>query len=363
MIRFDHCGRGLWRGIALALPLCLPHAAHAGSMFYRTHKLVVDRSTDEEVTTSSTPDDEHVDPDLVNPWGIAFNPFGFVWVADNGTGKATLYDGHGVKQMPVVTIPGGKPTGIVFSGSPTDFVEPNGKPARFLFATEGGTIAAWNPDDHDTAVVVIPEVSADPIFKGIALGANGTAARLFAADFHNAKVAVWDASFKPVTLSSTAFRDTHVPDGYAPFGIQNLNGDIWVTYAKQDGDKEDEIAGAGFGFVDVFDASGKLVRRVVSHHGLNAPWGITLAPAGFGIFGNRLLIGNFGDGTISAYDAATGEFLGRLQRAIGRPLVIDGLWGLAFGNGLEHQATDTLFFAAGPGDEQHGLYGTIKPVP
>jgi uncharacterized protein (TIGR03118 family) len=361
MIRSDHGGLALYRAAALLLPLGLAPAAYAGSVFYRVHKLVVDQSDGAHV--ANKPDDEHVDPDLVNPWGIAFNPFGFVWVADNGTGKATLYDGNGVKQAPVVTIPGGKPTGIAFSGSPTDFLETKDHPARFIFATEGGTIAAWNPDDDDTAVTQVPQSSDDPIFKGVAIGANGTAARLFAADFHNAKVVVWDGKFKPVPLSSSAFEDEGIPEGYAPFGIQNLNGDIWITYAKQDANKEDELAGAGFGFVDVFDTNGKLIRRVVTRRGLNAPWALAIAPAGFGVFSNRLLVGNFGDGTIGAYDPATGAFLGRLQRAFGKTLVIDGLWGLAFGNGFQHQPAETLFFAAGPDDEQHGLYGTIKPVP
>ncbi|MDB5764589.1 MAG: hypothetical protein JWQ21_3584 [Herminiimonas sp.] len=334
--------------------------AHAAGNFYQRHDLVSD---------GFVPAD-NMDPNLVNAWGIAFNPFAFVWVADNGTGVATLYDGAGKPQTLVVKIPppanvnaAGKPTGIVFSGS-TGFVVSQGGasgPSRFIFATEDGVIAGWAPNaDPTNAIRVIDKsVSTGAVYKGLALSAGGNGNLLYAADFHNNRIDVFDSSFKEVTLASGAFSDPALPAGFAPFGIQSINGDIYVTYAKQDDMKHDDVAGQGLGFINVFDPNGKLIKRVVSQGELNAPWGIALAPAGFGKFSNRLLVGNFGDGVINAYALATGEFVGRLESSDGQPIRIDGLWGIAFGNGFQNQSVNSLFFAAGPGDEQHGLYGRI----
>lgn len=349
----------------LALVGCFGAApAHADSNRYQQRNLVAD-SADAKA--------ESVDPHLVNPWGIAFNPFGFAWVADNHTGVSTLYDGDGHPQSLVVTIPPavagrtGNPTGIVFNGSGS-FVVTVGKlagPARFLFASEDGGISAWAPAvDATNAIRVFPiTIKSDAIYKGLAIGADGTRPLLYAADFHNNKVDVFDASFTRVTLPGRPFVDPRLPQGYAPFGIQAINGDIYVTFAKQDAARTDEVAGAGFGFVSVFAPNGQFVRRLVSHGALNAPWGLALAPANFGRFSNRLLVGNFGDGTINAYDIATGKFAGPLRGANHQPLVIAGLWGIAFGNGLQNQPVDTLFFAAGPGDEEHGLYGRLDVIP
>jgi uncharacterized protein (TIGR03118 family) len=317
---------------------------------------------------------ENTDPNLVNAWGVAFNPFGFVWVADNGTGVSTLYDGAGKPQSLVVRIPApaaagskAKPTGIVFSGAPTGFMVSQGGlsgPSRFIFATEDGTISGWAPNvDMTNAVRVVDNSATGAIYKGLALSAGDNGNLLYAADFHNSKVDVFDSSFKPVVQSSGAFSDPALPAGFAPFGIQAINGDIYVAYAKQDDQREDEVAGQGLGYIDVFDPNGKLIRRVASQGALNAPWGMTLAPAGFGKFSNRLLIGNFGDGTINAYALASGEFVGRLESSNGQPIRIDGLWGLAFGNGFQGQPVNTLFFTAGPDDEQHGLYGRVDVAP
>jgi uncharacterized protein (TIGR03118 family) len=173
---------------------------------------------------------------------------------------------------------------------------------------------------------------------------------------------VFDSSFKPVTLAAGAFTDPQLPAGFAPFNVQEINGDIYVAYAKQDAEKHDDVAGAGLGFINVFDPNGRLLRRVVSGDKLNAPWGIALAPAGFGKFGNRLLVGNFGDGAIHAFDLESGEFAGTLQGPNGNPIQIPGLWGLRFGNGFLNQPVNTLFFTAGPGEEAHGLYGRIDAV-
>jgi uncharacterized protein (TIGR03118 family) len=314
---------------------------------------------------------EHTDPNLVNAWGVAFNPNGVAWVNDNATGLSTLYDGNGVPQTLVVRIPGppttkaGKPTGIVFYGGSAFAVSQNGLtgPSRFMFATEDGIIAGWAPNVNPTnAVRVVDNSGSGAIYKGLAISAGGTGPLLYASDFHNNRIDVFDASFHPVVLPGTPFCDPHIPKGYAPFGLQAINGDIYVTYAKQDAGAEDDVAGPGFGFVSVFDPNGRFLRRLVSGGELNAPWGLALAPEGFGKFGSRLLVGNFGDGMINAYDLATGKWIGHLESGHHRPIVIDGLWGIAFGNGLAHQPVDTLFFAAGPQDEAHGLYGRLDPV-
>jgi uncharacterized protein (TIGR03118 family) len=356
--------------VACAMALVAPARTHAvtaqdsdgrGSSFYSVHNLV-----------SDTLPAAHKDSDLVNAWGIAFNPTAVVWVADNGTGVSTLYDGAGVKQSLVVTIPPAtgaappsNPTGIVFSGG-SDFVVRQGAasgPARFIFATEDGTIAGWAPNvDATHAILAVPLSATGAIYKGLALAGNGGAHFLYAADFHNGRIDVFDSTFHPATLPG-GFVDLALPRGYAPFNVQNILGNLYVTYAKQDADRHDEIAGPGFGFVDVFDANGNLIRRVASRGRLNAPWGVALAPADFGRFSNTLLVGNFGDGRISAFDLKTGEFRGQLRTADNRALAIDGLWGLAFGNGVAGQPANALFFTAGPDEEKHGLYGRIDAVP
>jgi uncharacterized protein (TIGR03118 family) len=308
---------------------------------------------------------EHTDPNLVNAWGIAFNPFGFVWVTDNGTGLSTLYDGNGVAQSLVVSIPGGKPTGIVYNGS-NEFVVTKGGvsgPARFIFASEAGIISAWAPNvDPTHAIVVADNSSAEAIYKGLALGSDGTRFLLYATDFHNRRIDVFDSKWHPTTVPG-GFADPSVPGRYGPFGIQNLNGGIYVTYARQDSEREDDVPGRGEGLVNVFSGSGSLVRRIAKGGPLNAPWGLALAPPDFGVFANLLLIGNFGDGVINAFDQGRGRFVGALSTADRKPIVIPGLWAIAFGNGILSQPTSTLFFAAGPDDEEHGLYGRIDVSP
>lgn len=315
---------------------------------------------------------DHVDPNLVNGWGLAFSPTSVVWVAANGTGKATLFDGQGNPQTLVVTIPSaaggatpGDPTGMVFNNLGDFAVQRVGvTPASsvFLFASEDGVISGWSPSvDPTNAIMAVNNSASGAIYKGLALATNGMGKFLYATDFHNNKIDVFDSSFQPATLSG-AFKDPTIPKGFAPFGIQNLNGNIYVTYAKQDEDAEDDVAGVGLGFVNIFDANGNLIRRVASAGALNAPWGMTIAPADFGAFSNRLLIGNFGDGLINAFDVATGEPLGQLEDGNGNPIKIDGLWGMAFGNGLQGQLTNALFFAAGPNDESGGLFGRVESI-
>ena len=338
--------------------------AQAWGDFYQQHNLVSDGSLPAA----------HTDHNLVNAWGVAFNPFGFVWVADNGAGVSTLYDGAGVPQSLVVQIPPpanssskGNPTGIVFNASGGFAVAKNGTsgPSRFIFATEDGVIAGWAPNVDMTHAIRVVDNSAatGAVYKGLALSAGGSGSLLYAADFHNNRIDVFDSEFKPVALAAGAFSDPALPAGFAPFGLQAINGNIYVAYAKQDADKHDDVAGKRLGFINVFGPNGHLIRRVVSGGALNSPWGMTVAPAGFGKFSNRLLVGNFGDGRINAYDLATGRFVGKLRAANRRPIRIQGLWGLAFGNGFEGQPVNTLFFAAGPGDEKHGLYGRVDVAP
>jgi uncharacterized protein (TIGR03118 family) len=319
-----------------------------------------------DVNAASNPySGAHTDTNLVNAWGVAFNPQGFVWVADNATSKSTLYDGNGVPQTLVVSIPAGtagpaKPTGIVFSGTQSFAVSQGGVtgPSRFIFAGESGTIAGWAPNVNMTnAVTVLDGAASGKIYKGLAVGSNAGADRLFAADFHNGVVDVFDATFTPV---AGGFVDPNLPAGYAPFGIQVIGSLVYVAYAKQDAAAEDDVAGAGLGMVNTFDLAGNLVKRLIPAGGnLNAPWGMAMAPANFGAFSNALLVANFGDGRINAYDATTGAALGTLATPAGTPIVIDGLWGIAFGNGLNSQPVNTLFFAGGPADETHGVYGRI----
>jgi uncharacterized protein (TIGR03118 family) len=310
-------------------------------------------------------DGSRIDSHLVNGWGITAGPTTPWWVANNGTDTSSLYRGDGTIQALVVAVPGG-PTGTVFNGT-TSFVVSSGTAsgaARFIFANEDGEIRGWNPA-VPAAGSTVTEVGAaaedGASYKGLAIGSVGSANYLYAADFHNAKVDVFDGAFDLQTWAG-AFVDPGIPAGYAPFGIQNLNGTIFVTYAKQDADAGDEVAGEGFGFVSAFGTDGSFQGRVASGGALNAPWGLAWAPAsGFGRFSGDLLVGNFGDGRINAYAWTPGgwEARGHLKTANRHPLVIDGLWGIGFGNGAASGPTTTLYFAAGPDDESHGLYGSI----
>lgn len=343
------------RHLALAACCLFACASPALAAGYQVHNLVSDGA----VTAP------HTDVHLKNTWGVAFNPFGFVWVANNHDGTSTLYDGNGVPQSLVVSVPGadgvspGSPTGMIYNGS-ADFVVAAGGlsgPARFLFAGEDGAISGWAPN-VDSTHALLAVVTPGAIYKGVAMAANGTSNRLYATDFHNGRINVFDRNFAPFTTVGD-FIDVTIPAGFAPFGIQNIDGNLYVTYAKQDADREDDQAGRGRGFVNVFDTEGRLLRRVVTRTGLNAPWGVAVSPANFGALSNRLLVSNFGDGTISAYDRQSGAFVGQLTGSDGKPLKIPGLWGIQFGNGLASQPTNTLFFGAGPFDEADGVYGSI----
>jgi len=323
----------------------------------------------------------NVDANLKNPWGVVFGPTTPVWVANNHSNTSTLYDGNG-KPAPVAaplivsTPPTNSvtfdPTGIVFNGSGNFVVTAAGKsgPARFIFTGEGGMIGGWSPAvDTTHSVTMYPAAGGDSggaIYKGLAIAKNGGASFLYATDFHNNRIDVFDTNFARQTLAAGAFSDPKLPAGYAPFGIQTiLNGtngapQIYVSYAKQDADAEDDVSGAGLGMVDIYDVNGTLVKELVMPGGaLNGPWGMALAPADFGTLSNTLLVGNFGDGVINGYDPANGTFMGSVNDSAGHPVALPGLWGIAFGNDAQNQPHNTLFVAAGTNDEVNGVYGRI----
>jgi uncharacterized protein (TIGR03118 family) len=308
------------------------------------------------------------DPDLVNPWGMAAGPATPVWVADNGTDKATIYpgfvNGSPIQKAPlVVSIPGGAPTGQVFNGTPGFEVRDGDAsgPALFLFDSEAGLVTGWNPGVPPPPPSTQAQVGArgrHAIYKGLAIATTSAGTFLYGADFHRGRIDVFDQGFDRVHLPGR-FQDRKLPRGYAPFNVQELGGRLYVAYAKQDADREDEVAGPGRGFVDVYSTSGHLLHRLIRRGQLDAPWGLVLAPAGFGRFSGDLLVGNFGDGRINAYDPRTGAFRGRLRHEDGSPIEIEGLWALRFGNGVTGDPT-TLLFTAGIDDEAHGLFGAIQ---
>ena len=320
----------------------------------------------------------HHDANLQNGWGVIFNPTSFVWVSDNGTGKSTLYDGSGTPSGGplIVTIPAasqgdtGSPTGIVFNASSDFAVCTTGQPpqpvvsqpARFIWVSEDGMISGWNPACNPNNA--LKALVANAVYKGVTITGNGSSDFfLYAADFIGKKIDVYDSKFKLVTMPAGAFVDPSIPSDYGPFNIMSIQGNLYVAFAKTQPNSHDEAHGPGLGFVDVFDANGVLLMQLAGKRNFNAPWGIALAPQGFGRFSNAVLVGNFGDGTINAFDPRDGNFKGQLQTPDGKTLVIDGLWGIQFGNGILNQQTDTLFFAAGPHDESDGVYGRIDNVP
>ena len=338
------------------------------------------------------------DPNLKNAWGVAFTPAASpFWIADNNTGLSTLYDGAGNIQSLVVTIPcppkagqgsscpqTAAPTGMVWNpttSTTTGFLVPGTKlPASFIWATEDGTISAWTgglgnltpPLPPDNAVLAVdnsrvPNARLGAVYKGLVVGVNANGVFLFATNFRAGTVDV----FAPAPASSTTglytpattdggFLDPSIPSGFAPFGIQNINGDLFVTYAKQDASKHDDAKGPGNGFVDVFDTDGHLLRRFASQGALNSPWGVARASFAFGLFSGQILVGNFGDGRINAFDS-NGNFLAQLGRPNGNALRIDGLWTLTLGGG-KNSSSDKLYFTAGPNKETNGLFGTITPA-
>jgi uncharacterized protein (TIGR03118 family) len=345
-------------GVALQVATLAPAAAHgSASQFYAQHNLVADAS-----------DPAHIDGHLVNAWGLAHGPTGPWWVADNSKGVATLYNGAGVLFSPIVTIPApgsgaSAPTAVVFNAT-RSFVIAKGHvsgAATFLFATEDGTIAGWNDKvDATHAILAVNNAKASAVYKGLALGSVGSVHYLYATNFRAGRVEVFNARFARVTLAGH-FADSHIPTGFSPFGIRTIGGRLYVTYVKQDAAKHDDVKGLGNGFVDVFGTDGVLLQRLAARGTLDSPWGLDLAPNDFGRFSNALLVGNFGNGRINAFNPRTGAFLGQFEDRASHALAIDGLWGLDFGNDHTAGSDDRLFFTAGPAGEQHGLFGYLVP--
>ena len=301
-----------------------------------------------------------IDPNLINPWGIVFGPTGILWSANNVTGTATLYSATGARQSLVVQIPsdaalsGGRPTGIIFNPTQNFAIAGSG-PAEFIFASEDGIISAWNTSTGTNAMRMASRASSGSVYKAMTLASSGGVNFLYATDFRNNAVDVFDVEFNYVR----SFTDFTVPEGFAPFGIQNVAGKLYVTYARQQqpGNMVD-LPGVGAGFVNVLNPDGTLNRRFASTGSLNSPLPIAVAPAGFGPFAGAILIGNAGDGKIGAYNATTGAFIDFLRDNGSVPIVIPGLRGLAFGPTME---STTLYFSAGPGGGTAGLIGTISP--
>jgi uncharacterized protein (TIGR03118 family) len=300
----------------------------------------------------------HTDPNLINPWGIAESGTSPFWISDNGTGHVSLYNSSGTPQALLVTIPGSggntsSPTGQVFNSTA------NFNSDLFIFATEDGRIAGWRGALGTTAEVLSNSTSG-AVFKGLAIATTAQGTYLYAADFHNNQIVVNEGTGAPA-LPGT-FTDPNLPAGFAPFNIQNLNGQLYVTYAKQDAAGHDDIPGLGNGFIDVYDLNGNFVKRLISNGLLDSPWGLAIAPASFGAVGGDLLVGNFGDGSINAFNL-NGTFIGTLATANDAPLINDGLWGLAFGNGGNGGSANTLYLTAGLNDESDGLFAQINAVP
>jgi uncharacterized protein (TIGR03118 family) len=312
---------------------------------------------------------EHIDPNLINPWGMSeFSPTGPVWISDNNAGVTTFYNLDGTKDGQVAIPPpigatgAGSPDGQVFNSSMKGFnITQNGKtgPAFFIFATEDGTISAWNPNvNPNSAVIAVdnskggnPNGGDGAVYKGLAIGTTTDGTFLYAANFRNDSVDVFNSKFDLVK----SFTDPTVPEGYAPFNVQVLDGKLFVTFAKQDASRHDNVDGAGLGFVDEFSLNGSLIKRVASNGPLNAPWGLAIAPAGFGEFAGDLLVGNFGDGTINVFNPTTDKFLGKLDTSNGTPFHETDLWGL-MANG------SNILFTAGLANQAHGLFGELSPT-
>jgi len=342
---------------ALALTFILMIASNALAQHYTATFLTADNST-----TAAAP---NIDPNLVNPWGMARSSGSPWWLSDNGTGVSTLYDATGLAKSLVVSIPapngqpGGTPTGTVFNYTGAFDVAP-GLSAIFLFATEDGTISGWNPGANATNAILKVNRAGSAFYKGLALATTPQGGqRLYATNFKTGAVDVFDGQFHHISVPG-GFLDPNLPPNYAPFGIQNVGDNIVVTFAHREPGSLDEDHGPGLGFVDVFDISGRLLLRLQHGSYLNAPWGIALAPGDFGPFSHRLLIGNFGDGWIHAFNTISGKLEGTLLDPTGSPIAIGGLWGLSFGGGNTNSGlANELYFTAGANDENDGIFGKL----
>jgi uncharacterized protein (TIGR03118 family) len=367
-----------------ALALAVPAALAAAVAIPSAPALAIDQGNGFQqtnlVSDLSNQGAQVVDPNLLNSWGLAFTPTSPLWVADNNSGVATLYrigvGGTTVSKVPLtVTVPGGRaatndgssPTGQVFNGT-TGFVVTTAAgsgSALFIFSSESGQITAWSPAADPTtagmSTATLEHSSPTAVYKGLAIATTDEGTFLYATNFHDGTVDVFNSNFQLVQ-SAGGFTDPSLPPGYAPFGIQNIDGLIYVSYALQNAAKHDDVAGAGHGFIDIYTSNGFLEKRLVTRVDLDSPWGMAVAPAGFGPFGGDLLVGNFGNGEIHAFGLFSGVPLGALRTADHQPIQIDGLWGLKFGT-ASTGGTGTLLFSSGPNGEADGLVGAINPVP
>lgn len=336
-------------------------ALAAPAFFYKQSNLISDQAGNAALP----------DPNVVNAWGMAFAPDGAIWVNDNHTGLSTLFDGLGAIQKLVVTVPPpigsddqSSPTGIVANAFKSNPTGSNFDGDVFIFATEDGTISGWQGSLGTKAAIRKDNSEDGSIYKGLAQGLTSDGRpHIYATDFHNGAIDVFDAAYTPVTLNGK-FEDPFIPKGYAPFGIANLEGKLYVSYAKQDANAEDDVKGTGHGFIDIFTTDGFFVRRFASRGFLDSPWGLAIAPANFGIVSGKLLVGNQGNGHIPVFDTRSGLPLGELLTRKGlkiSPLVIDGLWGIIDGDGALNAPPNTMYFSAGPDHENHGLFGSITP--
>jgi len=378
----QYAGASAIMGLTLAITCFGQHAAAQITQHYKQTNL-----TSNLASLAPT-----MDADLVNSWGLARSSISPWWVADNGTGLSTLYNATGAKQRLVVTIPPGDtqastgtPTGTVYNGDSTAFLLAPGKPAIFLFVTEDGTISGWNPGVKATQAVIMVNQKDASVFKGVTIATvqtgSGSQTYLYAADFRQGRVEVFDTNFKPIQMRddgdrddradfdhdrgndhNAGFDDPRLPRGYAPFNVQNIGGNIYVSFAKQDSAKHDELHGAGMGFVDVFSPRGRLLARLQAGPWFNAPWGLAMASSDFGAYSHNVLVGQFGSGEVLAFDPVTGKFKGKLNGVDNNPIHIDGLWAIAFGNGANAGPATSLYFTAGPDGETNGLFGTLTAV-
>jgi len=350
---------------AVKISLLLSVLLIATSTFAQ-HYNRIDLTADNAATSAAA---KNLDPNLVNAWGLTRSSSSPWWVSDNGTGLSTLYNAAGVPNALVVTIPTldgtgtSAPTGTVFNYT-TGFEVAAGKPAVFMFCTEDGTIAAWNPGvDRTHAMIKFPSNGkpANAIYKGCALAQTSKGTFLYATNFQTGRIDVFDSTFALVHRNGDDdFRDHGPAENYAPFGIQNIGGNLVITFAKREKGSKDEDHGPGLGFVAIFSPQGRLLMRLEHGDFLNAPWGIALAPSDFGTFSHRLLIGNFGDGSVHAFNVFSGKHEGAMLNPDGTTLTIDGLWALEFGGNSTNSGSATeLYFTAGPNDESDGLFGKI----
>ena len=366
------------RLLPLFLAMSFPSLTFA--QHYTQTNLVTDMGSSAPVTDSN----------LKNAWGLSRSTGSPWWVSDNGTGVSTLYNIAGTTSTLAATVnprvvvippPHGStststPTGQVFNGS-VDFTLAPGIPALFIFVTEDGTISGWNPgfdSAHPNNAVLKVDNSPNAVYKGVTTGDVDGVRYLYVANFRSGHIEIYNTNFKAVLssndhggehhgiFSEESFDDGEIPEGYAPFNIQNIGGSLFVAYAKQDAPRHDDVAGAGFGFVDIFSTAGKLEGRLEHGPWLNSPWGVVWAPRDFGEFSNRVLVGNFGSGQIAAFNGFTGKFIGLMQNPNGTTLAIDGLWALAFGNSANAGPYNALFFTAGPNAEANGLFGALTAV-